>query len=305
MSRVKVSALVANCSARKSAKAAAELSSAALTSGIQDAVARQWMDKVAAARATAKASELYMGRGVKRMHQLADRFNVPLYIASAGLGLLTASEIVPSYDLSVSSGNPAAVQRRIIGGFVAQHWWAAVQQSKYARPISDLFRKHDRGLVLIAVSNAYVPLLVGDLSKLPNTQRDRLRLFGAADAKYPADLRPFLMPYDARLDLLVRGSKVDFAQRAAEHFLLAAATEEAFPIQLDEQRKWVEVELSRVTVKAREKREAVDDVRIREIAKELAHQGLSYTKALNTLRRQHGIACEQSRFRRLFLEATT
>jgi hypothetical protein len=113
-----------------------------------------------------------------------------------------------------------------------------------------------------------------------------------------------LMPYDSRLDLLIRGSKVDFAQRAAEHFLNGITADDDFPAAIDDQRTWVKDMLGRVITEPAEKRQAADDARIRALAEKMATQGLSHTKALSKLRQQYGIACEQSRFRRLFLEAT-
>lgn len=298
-----IACLVTNCSARKSAQSAPGLSSANLPVGDQATVTKHWVAAVETAPSNTRASDLYLGRSVRRMQRLAADLDVPLYIASAGLGLLKADEKIPSYDLSVSGSNPSAIQRRIEGGFSASEWWVAVQQTKYATPIVHLFEKHKRGLLLIAVSNAYASLLASDLESLSMSQRDRLRLFATADARFPGNLRSQLMPYDARVDALVRGSKVDFAQRAAEHFI-RGSLDSRFPAELDGQRKWVEEKLSRIPVAARPKRANVDDDRIREIARELASKGLSYTTALNVLRRQHGVACEQSRFRRLFLEAT-
>jgi hypothetical protein len=297
------SAFVTNCSARKSVAITTGLTAIDLRAGTQNAVSKQWLSIVDRAPTAARACELYTGRGMKRMRRLADALNVPLYVASAGLGLLKSDENVPSYDLSVSAGTPSAIQRRTTGGFSAQNWWTTVQRTAYAQPVAELFSGLRAGLVLIAVSNAYVPLLIGDLAKLSGSELDRLRLFGAVDSRYPPHLRPHLMPYDSRLDALIPGSKVDFAQRAAEHFIVGVSNDDSFPSQIDKQRAWVEVSLSKVTVKARQKRAFADDTRIRDFARELAAQGLSYTNALDALRRQHGIACEQSRFRRLYLEA--
>lgn len=300
-----VSALAANCSGRKSVIAAPALCAASLVNGPQEDVARQWMSRLDGAKPVAEASTLYIGRSVQRMRRLSDRTGAPLYVVSAGLGLVKADAVVPSYDLSVSSGNPASVQGAISVRFNAADWWAAVRQSKYASPFTELFKHHDGGLVVIAVSNAYVPLLASELAGLSKSRRESLRLFGSADAKYSPDLRRFLMPYDGRLDALVRGSKVDFAQRAAEHFVAGGSAGDSFPTLLEDQRRWVETELGKVVSETRAKREPVDDARIREIARDLAKQGLTYTTALRCLRNQRGIACEQSRFRRLYLEATT
>lgn len=238
------------------------------------------------------------------MQTLADRLGLPLYIASAGLGLVKSEEKVPSYDLSVSADTPSAIQRLIDGTFIAKDWWADLSRSPYATPINTIFGGNADQLVFVAVSNSYVPLISEELTQLDKTRRDRLRLFGAADSKYQPALRPLLMPYDGRLDALVRGSKVDFAQRAAEHFIVGMSTDSYFPNSVDEQRAWVTATLDKVPVKAVERRQVVDDAKIKECARKLAAQGYSHTKALGILRKQEGIACEQSRFRRLFIEAT-
>jgi len=196
------------------------------------------------------------------------------------------------------------VQKRVGGGFSAKDWWRSLQASKYAVPFQQVFAADNAGLVLVAVSSAYVPLLVSELCQLESAQRDRLRLFGAVDSKYPPPLSDLLLPYDKRLDALIRGSKVDFAQRAAEHFLSGCASDDAFPTTLEAQRAWVDAQLEGVASQATQKRQVVNDAAIRAIAAKLAAQGLGHTRALTILRQQRGIACEQRRFRRLFLEAT-
>jgi hypothetical protein len=238
------------------------------------------------------------------MQRLAELVGAEFYVASAGLGFLKANDRVPSYDLSVSAGTPSAVQNLVSGKFSAKDWWSSLQQSRYAMPISRMCEGDAHGLIVIAASNSYVSLFADELGALNERCRGRLRLFGAVDSKYPTNLSASLMPYDSRLDALIRGSKVDFSQRAAEHFVSGLFANDNFPRAIDEQRAWVKAMLDKVVVKPTEKREAADDARIRALAEKLADQGLSHTKALSVLRQQYGIACEQSRFRRLFLEVT-
>ena len=66
----------------------------------------------------------------------------------------------------------------------------------------------------------------------------------------------------------------------------------------------MEASLQALTPQLRPKRAVLDDGRIRQLARSLAAQGLTYTSALHTLRKEHGVACEQGRFRRLFLEVS-
>jgi hypothetical protein len=301
---VSISAMVTNCSSLKSVAPDPGLAVGTIVPGPQVAVAEQWLKRVAAVSPTCRASDLYSGRGVKRLKRVAERLSVPIFIASAGLGLLRGGTKVPSYDLSVSLVAPVAVQRRVVAGFSAHDWWASVQQTTYATPFTEVFAGVTKGLVLVAVSSAYVPLLTQDLTRLEAEQRARLRLFGASDSKYPSELRPMLMPYDARLDRLVRGSKVDFAQRAAEHFASGCEAGVGFPTTLEAQRHWVEGELNRVVTRPGPKRRSVDDEEIRRLASRFAKEGVRQTRALALLRREEGIACEQSRFRRLFLEVS-
>lgn len=304
MKSPQISALVTNCSSLKSAPPSPGLVFADLAPGPQDTVAQRWLARVRAASAIDRADTLYRGRGVLRLKRLAGRTRASLFVVSAGLGLLRANTRIPSYDLSVSTTMPAAIQKRVLGKFSAQHWWASVQQSKFAAPIAEVFGGPPNGLVLLALNSAYVPLVTQELSDLSGEQRGRIRLFGASDAKYSSELRAMLMPYDARLDRLVSGSKVDFAQRAAEHFICGCEANSGFPTTLAAQRDWVELELSRVVAPEVPKRRPADDNEIRRLAAKFAAQGVGQSRALAILRREQGIACEQGRFRRLYREVT-
>lgn len=299
-----ISALVTNCSSLKSAEPSRGLAFGDLVPGPQDSVATQWLARVRAAPANHRTEALYTGRGFLRLKRLAHRLEVPLFVVSAGLGLLRPDTRIPSYNMSVSSSTPAALQKRVVGVFSAKDWWASIQQSPYATSVDEMFAGPVKGLVLIALSSAYVPLVMHDLNRLDDEERARLRLFGASETKYPAELRAMLLPYDARLDRVVRGSKVDFAQRAAEHFVSACEASDQFPTTLATQRDWVEAELSKVVARETPKRRSVDDDEIRRLASKFAAQGVGQSRALAILRHEQGIACEQSRFRRLFLEVT-
>lgn len=301
MGRVVISALVTNCSARKTVPPAAGLTFNDLVQGSQGQVADQWKSALKRAPVLTSASDLYCGRGVRRMQRLATHISARLFIASAGLGLVRSGDRIPSYNLSVSPGIVSAVQRRVSGEFSAKEWWGGLQESKYAVPFQQVFGA-DTGLVLIAVSSAYVPLLTSQLCQLESAQRDRLRLFGAVDSRYPHQLSHLLLPYDKRLDALVRGPKIDFAQRAAEHFISGCISGDAFPATLELQRAWVNTQLEVVASLSPKKRQVVSDAEIRAIAAKLAAQGICQTRALSILRQQRGVACEQRRFRRLFLE---
>lgn len=304
MARAVISALITNCSARKTAHPDAGLRFDHLKRGPQEAVAEEWKSALDHAEAVLPASALYCGRGVSRIQELGSRIGASLFVVSAGLGLVRGQDLVPSYDLSVSPGTPSAVQSRIVGRFSPTDWWQSLRHCRYSVPLRQAFAGNRVGLVLVAVSSAYVLLLTDEFSALKTEHRARLRLFGAASAQYPSDLREQLMPYDKRLDTLLPGPKVDFAQRAAEHFATGCSSDDSFPTELTRQHAWVRGKLSKVAVLPAKPRQSADDARIRAIAAKLAAKGISQTRALAILRGDQGIACEQTRFRRLFLEAT-
>ena len=147
------------------------------------------------------------------------------HVISAGLGVINAERIIPSYSLTVARGDPDDILSHIDGRRSSANWWEFVcHNSPYGRTTASLVRQRSRktDLVLMALPTSYFEMLTEDLLELSDASLCRIRIFtGRAPEGLHERLRPLRMPYDNRLDgpgSPLRGTASDFAARAMHHF---------------------------------------------------------------------------------------
>lgn len=297
----RVHAVLVPCSSRKVSPARPGLSALELPSASQADVAAEWRHRLEEARlgpADCQAEGLYRGRGFGRVAKVANDLGCQFFVISAGLGLLAGKELVPAYDLTVTKGAPQAVQGRLRDDqFDPARWWESVEGGPFGTPLSSLGEGPGRGRILIALTRPYAELIGPALAALPPTTRDRLRLFGEGlESALPRTLRAALMPYGRRLDAIDPGTRLDAPARALGHFSRLIADVAAGSCQADRQR--VEEALVGVKAPAAAMRTRLDDASI--VAHLRGLGAIPMSKALQSLRRDLGVACEQRRFRHLY-----
>lgn len=168
------------------------------------------------------AHALYAGRAFQIPARLGAARGDRVLIVSAGLGLIDADSQVPPYECTVLSGKHDSIAARASDPFTPAIWWRVVQSvSPFALDLAHEVAA-SKGLILAALSEAYLEMLSADLLALPAKDLARLRLFTRAPrSRVPQALRPALMPYDDRLDGKDsghRGTRDNFAARALAHF---------------------------------------------------------------------------------------
>ena len=301
--RTTICAVVTPCSATKSAPQTKTLRAAKIPLASQQRVAEKWLEMVRAAVPAVAAGDLYAGRGFHRARQAAEVADAHLYIVSAGLGLLDSTRLVPSYDLSAGpASQSASVAGRVRGRFSASKWWADVVQGPHSLPIESLFAAPGEGLVAVALTGPYVDLVSRSLESLSDDHLGRLRLFCGSQGLSPR-LTTQRLPYDARFDRVVRGAKIDFWQRALEHFVRASQSND-LPADLAGQKQWVEQVLAKAHAPTAVSRQKVDDQDLVLQIEPMVAAGLSLAKVLRKLRDEFSISCGQERLTRLYQACT-
>lgn len=213
-------------------------------------------------------------------------------VVSAGLGWVRGETAIPSYDLTLARGSLAG---HIAGAFDPDVWWRSVVTGPFSTPpIDDL---DDRPIVLACVSQEYASFFATELERVP---QGKLRIFGSGlGRKLPERLGRAVMPYDERLGSLVGGTRADFAQRALAHYLFTLQPTD----DLEKDAALVREAMSGLpSPKAIPTRRQLSDSEVRALIKSLLKQVGSRTRMLRHIRDVSGVACEQSRFARLYSE---
>ncbi len=296
------SIVITNCTARK--KGAAErlkLSSDSLEGGLP-AVAAQWKKELAGHTPRVEAQHLYTGRAIGDAKRTATLLSAPLFFASAGLGLIAASDLAAPYDLTVAKNAAGLGEVLQTHNGTPADWWELLCGEN---SLSDLLQQNPEATLFIALPASYVALLKRDLATVVSRgQHDRLRLFTSRVGvnELPAGLASAVMPYDERLESLpgFSGTRSDFPQRAMRHFVEILDGHKFAQIAA---RQVVESGLATFQAPDRVIRTRCSDEQIKAMLRyKLSISDGRGIGLLRYLRDEVGVACEQGRFSQLWHE---
>jgi hypothetical protein len=294
-----VTLVIVMCSKRKRAEADSALFARDLDADDTRAVATAWGRRLAKAKAHVPAGDLYAGRGFLEARRAAAHLNADLAVVSAGLGLVEATTLAPSYSLTTVSRDADSILAKTEGSAAA--WWGALQS---ASPFSSAATTRESGLILAGLSAPYLSMIADEWSRWPAERLARLRVFskqrpsGAAEA-----LASSWMPYDDRLDAVgadLAGTQGDFAQRALRHFATTIGGSSDAAHDSDK----VLSALNGLQARNTPVRPRLSDAAVLQLIDTYweAVDGRSGAM-LRHLRGALGFACEQGRFQTLFKQA--
>lgn len=297
--------VLTSCTNRKRCRPSLDLTAAALPMGSLEAVVRAWLSRVSAEPERVAATRLYCGRSFVEARLAARQSGAPLFVVSAGLGLIDAEEQIPSYSLTVSNGADNVLSRITAKDGTPRDWWRCISSaSPFSESLEDLAARHTESPILLALAAPYLLMLEDDLLRLPEATRDRLRIFvRGGEAIVDERLRRWVMPYDSRFDgedSPLRGTHGDFAQRAMRHFA-ETILGEANGASPETHRAAVARALAPLKPPPPIRRAPATDDQVKEVIR--AHWTAVDGRAgrmLRVLRDEAQIACEQGRFARLF-----
>lgn len=294
------SAIVTICANQKRFKSGPNSTPAALAAAPQATLVSTWLDRIGATAPVATATDLYGGRAFGLARDLAASTRTKLFVVSAGFGLVPGNQKLPAYSLTVARNGQDSIQAKAVGPFDPAIWFEALTDGPHSVAWEDVFSE-GAGRVLVALTKPYAGMATPALAKLPSSDLRRLRLFGAGlDAVLPTALKPYLLPYDDRLDTLFPGTRSDFAQRALVHFVRNVAVADG-DSATDAAR--VRALLAETKAPTRPERSAVTDEALLTLIRSRLSPRASASRLLRQLRDEDQMACEQGRFARLFRQA--
>ncbi|RWL75145.1 MAG: hypothetical protein EOR69_32010 [Mesorhizobium sp.] len=296
-------AVLVPCASRKRLQPDRNASAVSLHRSDQTDLETAWLQQLRKLPVACEATELYGGRGFQLARQASTIADAPLYIVSAGLGLVAAERPVPTYGLTVSGRGPESIAARVNGRFDAVSWWHAVNKGPYSTPLASIFKRNASQPVVIALSQPYARMLASSLDALTDADVARLRVIGVnLDTVLSSRFAPSLLPYDERLEAIMPGTRADFPQRALLHF-----ASEGLAIcpgaDASTHSGWVQSALAGRRAPARRQRPRLSDDDILALIKRHLPTMTGIGRLLRVLRNQEGVACEQARFSRLYRAA--
>lgn len=286
------------CTNRKRVPPPPILRGRSLEEGSAESVAAEWRNRLRSAEAVVAVKGLYAGRGFREAERAATAIGGELVVLSAGLGLVGGDQLVPSYSLTLSRTDPDGVLAR--ARCSAGQWWRALQSHS---PFNCAIDWDDRP-ILAAVSAPYLDMVSAEWASWRARRLSRLRLFTKRRPSGPAaDLAAVWMPYDDRLDAAaddLPGTQGDFAQRALRHFVETRGA----GVSPAEDATAVERALRGLTRRVVPDRQRLtDEAIITLIIEDWDVIGGRSGAMLRRLRDEHGVGCQQDRFKNLFKRA--
>lgn len=221
--------LVMPCTKRKRLPVAAQLAFHTVPPGRADAVASSWLARVLAARDSVTAMTLYAGSGwhhsleaLRCAQRLGD---CALYAMSAGLGLISADDVAPTYSATFApETDQVARVLEEAGGVAVRHalWWRLLNghRAGVEQPISARARSCE--VCVCAVGADYLAAALEDLeAAATDLGPDHMFVVctGARGTVAGANLGRCLLPLDLRMESLLPGVRSTLNSRTVAWLL--------------------------------------------------------------------------------------
>jgi hypothetical protein len=259
--------------------------------------------------------ELYMGEhwqvalSLPKVGEVAG-VALELWVVSAGYGLLHEGDLVKPYAATFTPGLPDSLIRPEHGGrrTATSDWWAQMAlwrgpTSGNPRSLGELAKRNPADYLIVALGSTYLEAVLDDVDDARSLLDDpALLLVVSAGTRPSKRLGSNLIPVDSSHQQYLGGTRLSLNVRAAR-WLVATSADHRFDHALVA-RKLAERRTQSATANRTRRRMSDPEVSayIRDQLKR--HTVPSKTALLRRLR-DHGKACEQARFARLFSEATS
>jgi len=267
-----------------------------------------WIARLTAAQPDGAARDLYAGEhwtvSNSIGHTTSDRWQIRLWIISAGYGLIPSDAQIASYGAAFSNGKPDAVvpkPLRHMAGQIVSEWWSGLGRWEgpamgSPRSLESLAASDPSAVLLVSCSGTYLRAVREDVHRAAVRTAN---LFIVSAGTNSLHLAPWLVPADGRARSSLGGSMMSLNARISRHLMSSAdAHEFDRPTVAASMRSLLEQGYSEVynrkpMTDTEVERFVLDTVRSR------PNQRVAKTPLLRALR-DSGFACEQRRFGRLF-----
>jgi hypothetical protein len=256
------------------------------------------------------ALDLYGGNYWSVIRGMAKKNNafshVRFWVISAGFGLIPIDRAICSYDATFSSSKPDSVLPNKPSRFTHEEWWGGLsewhkQQGNPISCIADLAKAYPSEPLIVALSPEYLTAVYRDLytaREFLHNPNHLVIISSGSGKKGP--LKNNFLPCDARMEHIVGVSRMALNARIIQHVLTANSINEINAVDLERKYSALLRDLPSANYPVRD---ASTDEEVLSFIRESLKNGLPASSGrLLRIYRDSGKACEQSRFRGLFLQ---
>lgn len=299
---------ITTCTSRKRVKTTSVIRAHDLPKGSLHDVFRVWKKRIRSKmpNGLTPAKNLYCGRGFSEVIDISKDANIETWVISAGLGLIPLDCKIPTYDLTVASGNENNIALKV-KDFEQGKWWEKVCEL-HGRSLSELISDSKYESAVLALNRSYLGLVCEDLLQLRGAALKKIRILGLREGRCLSQKLLYqCINYDHRIDdpqKGIPGTKSDYAQRIARHFINKVLHFHPNASTNHQQQVVDRLLLSMKQPRIPKRKKQTDEeiiVEIREICRENVIKK-SASACLRILRNGKKIACEQKRFSKLYSE---
>jgi hypothetical protein len=300
-----VTNIVVTCANRKRFEVPSELTVRSLGRLPLRRRAEKWIDRLTSLEArSVPAIDLYAGEHWSVVRSLADaaaaeRRPIAIWVVSAGYGLISSEALIHPYAATFSAGHADSVA---LDGARAD-WWRDLSEWTGPEPgaprsLTQLARRTSGSAMVVAVSPPYLEACSDDLVEAAEVASRDFSLIctGASNRA----LRDYTLPGDARLQHSLGGTRQALNARVLAYLL----REHRGPLRRDKAMRTMDALLSQQPPLIQHDRQRCSDADVTRFIRKRLRSDASFTRSrlLRELR-DHGRACEQRRFTRLFESA--
>ncbi len=227
---------------------------------------------------------------------------VRVWVCSAGYGLVQASDLLKPYAATFSPGHEDSISSDASS---LRDWWSDLSAwrpsgSNGPRSFVDAFAQNPSDRWMVVLSAPYLTAVRDDLSRgLGQLELPENLTIVSSQPRGLNGLSKALLPVDERFQSLVTGAKLSLNVRVARWLL-----QEAKDFDYETLRDLASAALSSLPRPIRHDRQLLTDDQVTQFIKKQL-EGSERASASGFLRklRAEGLACEQSRFSKLFATA--
>jgi hypothetical protein len=262
------------------------------------------------------AADLYAGGHwavVRTLPEVGRRagYNVRLWVISAGYGLVKSSALLHPYSATFAGTHPDTVATSTANGQprknALQKWWDALSafpgpDTTEPRALSGLVQRSRNAHFLIVASRDYLAAIESDLLTATELIADpnKLIIITSRSEVGNEHLSHNLVPTNARLQARLGGARGSLSARIA---LMILQNADAWGLSADVVVRRLRNLIVRSPELPKLERERVDDDQVRDfIRKGLKQHPQSSCSSLLRSLRDSELACEQSRFKKIYWE---